>query len=362
MKILILLSHPAQFHFYKNTIKKLREKKHKIFILIKTKDVLSMLLEENGFDFYNILPFDRKNSKLSIIFSLLKRDLKLFIFSLGKNIDLFMGTDASLAHVAFILRKPCITTLEDDYDIIKNLANITYPLTSTILVPNVCDVGKWNNKKVAYDGYMKLAYLHPKYFSCNVNKIPPCKQVPFSLIRLSKLMAHHDTNIKGISENVLEKVIEKLKRKGNVFISSEKKLPQKFNQYILEIPASDIHDYLSYSQILICDSQSMAVEAAMLGTPSIRFSDFAGKISVLEELEHKYHLTFGIHTSESEKLLFKIDELFTIENLREEFQIRRKKMLSDKINVTDFLVWFVENYPQSFQIMKENSDYQYNFR
>ena len=42
----------------------------------------------------------------------------------------------------------------------------------------------------------------------------------------------------------------------------------------------------------------MAVEAAMLGTPSLRFNDFAGKIGVLEELEHKYELTFAIPPSE----------------------------------------------------------------
>jgi len=27
-----------------------------------------------------------------------------------------------------------------------------------------------------------------------------------------------------------------------------------------------------------------------------------------------------------------------------------------------FLVWFIENYPESNKIMKENPDYQYNFR
>jgi len=36
--------------------------------------------------------------------------------------------------------------------------------------------------------------------------------------------------------------------------------------------------------------------------------------------------------------------------------------LLDKIDVTAFLVWFVEYYPKSAKIMKENPDYQYNFR
>jgi len=37
-------------------------------------------------------------------------------------------------------------------------------------------------------------------------------------------------------------------------------------------------------------------------------------------------------------------------------------MLKDKIDVTAFLVWFIENWPESFNIMKENPDYQYRFK
>ena len=37
------------------------------------------------------------------------------------------------------------------------------------------------------------------------------------------------------------------------------------------------------------------------------------------------------------------------------------KMLHEKIDVTAFYVWFIENYPQSAKIMKENPDYQLRF-
>ena len=32
------------------------------------------------------------------------------------------------------------------------------------------------------------------------------------------------------------------------------------------------------------------------------------------------------------------------------------------INLTDFMVWFIENYPNSFEIMKKNPNYQDNFK
>ena len=106
----------------------------------------------------------------------------------------------------------------------------------------------------------------------------------------------------------------------------------------------------------------MAVEAAMLGTPSLRFNDFAGKIGVLEELEHKYELTYAIPSSDPQRLYTKVDALLAMPNLREVFQQRRQKMLSEKIDVTAFITWFIENYPESQRIMRENPDCQYRFK
>jgi hypothetical protein len=37
-------------------------------------------------------------------------------------------------------------------------------------------------------------------------------------------------------------------------------------------------------------------------------------------------------------------------------------MLNEKIDVTSFLTWFIENYPESEKIMKDNPDYQLNFK
>ena len=45
-----------------------------------------------------------------------------------------------------------------------------------------------------------------------------------------------------------------------------------------------------------------------------------------------------------------------------EWQRRQKKMLSEKIDVTAFLLWFVENYPESADVMKTNPEFQNRFR
>jgi hypothetical protein len=60
--------------------------------------------------------------------------------------------------------------------------------------------------------------------------------------------------------------------------------------------------------------------------------------------------------------LEKIDQILNMVNLKEEWEIKRQKMLNDKIVMTAFLIWFVENYPERSAIMKENAAYQNQFK
>ena len=105
----------------------------------------------------------------------------------------------------------------------------------------------------------------------------------------------------------------------------------------------------------------MAHEAALLGTPSVRYNDFVGRIGVLEELEHTFGLTFGISPDKPELLIKKVQELAAL-NDKNIFQKRVKKMIEGMIDLTSFVVWFIENYPESFKIMKKSPGFQFNFK
>lgn len=366
MRILFYFAHPAQYLFLRETIKRLSlSNKNSITIIIKTKDILENLLQKDGFAYINILPKERKKSKLSIAISLLKRNIKLIPILLKIKPDLVIGTDASIAQMGKLLGINRITITEDDYSVIKTLGDLTYPFTKTILCPQVCTVGKWERKKIGYRGYMKLGYLHPNVFKPDntiLNKYNFTNK--YVLIRLAKLTAHHDFGIKGINNELLDEIISILSGEGyQVFISSEdNNIDNKYLPYLLKIDPSDIHHILAKASMLISDSQSMSMEAAMLGVPSLRYSSFSGRISVLEELEHKYQLTFGIKIGEESKLISKLKEILQLPDFNEVFKKRQQSMLHDKIDVTAFMVWFIENYPESSEIMKENPDYQNKFK
>lgn len=362
--IIIYIGHPAQFHFFKYIIEELQKDGYNVKLLLKTKDILEPLVREAGFDYVNIQKTVRKNTVFSIAKASLARTFQVFKIAYNFKANIILGEDASVAQVSKILNIYGITITEDDYEAIARLAKITFPFTDNIVVPSVCRVGKWEHKKISYAGYMKLAYLHPKRF------IPDraiahkyIQEDKYIIIRLVQLTAFHDVGVHGLNVDLVWNIIAFAKRHGyRIYISSESELNERLRVYQLRIQHIDIHHVMSYASLIIADSQSMSVEAAMLGIPSLRFSDLTGKISVLEELEHKYGLTYGIKTNEPQKLYNKMKELLAMDNLHEEFQIRRQRMLHDKIDVTAFFVWFIENYPESRQIMKENPDYQYNFK
>ena len=123
-----------------------------------------------------------------------------------------------------------------------------------------------------------------------------------------------------------------------LFITSEKPILAEFEQYRLLIKPERIHHALYYADFLLGDSQTMAAESAVLGIPAFRINDFVGRISYLSELED-YKLAFGFKPGRENELLSKLSEIIAMSNVKQIFESRREKMLSEKI---DPLPWFVE--------------------
>jgi len=364
MKYLFYVGHPAQYLFVRSTIRQLAASpEHRVTLLIKSKDVLEDLVRKDQVPYRNIQLKERRKGRLSILTSFLSRLLTLLPILLRTRPNLLIATDATVAQLGRLLGINRITIIEDDYEVIRNLARLNYPFTQTILCPEACGVGPYEAKKVGYKGYMKLAYLHPNVFTPDegVRRRYGLTK-PYVLIRLSALNAHHDFGIRGLTPSALRSVIDLVQARGyEVRLSAEADRTPEFAPYRLRIEPSDMHHVLAQASMLICDSQSMCVEAAMLGVPSLRYSDFVGRISVLEELEHTYQLTVGIPAGREEQLLDRLRTLLADPNLPATFQARRHRMLNEKIDVSAFLTWFLAHYPRSLRAMQRDPGYQTTF-
>ena len=58
----------------------------------------------------------------------------------------------------------------------------------------------------------------------------------------------------------------------------------------------------------------------------------------------------------------KVKNLLQKKDLDQVWRNRVAIFLKDKIDVTDFMVWFIEEYPKSKHIIKKNMNYQFNFK
>lgn len=341
MRVLFQLGHPAHFHLFKNTIADLQRDGHETFILIRKKDILEDLLKESGMPYINILPGGKKS-----VFTLMLRLWRVFWFTLTHRVDVLVGSTPEVAQVAWLLRRRSVVMAEDDASIVPQFIKVVKPFVDNYLSPVSCNNGVLERATTHYEGFHKLAYLHPNRFSPDSAVVDKYfdHSNPYFLLRFAQLNAYHDVsaNAHGINDKIAVKLIEILSPHGKVFITSERELSPELECYRLNINPLDIHHLMAFATLYIGDSQSMAVEAAMLGTPSIRFNDFAGKIGVLEELEKKYQLTIGIPSSDPERLYNTVKEMIDTDNLREVYQARRQRMLEDKIDVATFFTDFIE--------------------
>jgi len=335
MSVLVYLGHPAHFHLFKETIKKLRDRSEKVVIAIKSKDVLEQLLKDAGLNYVNIDSSDKRSPYKDFAARLLR--LRRLIRK--EKPRLLMGSAAELAILGRFSGIPSYIFFEDDFEAVPKFAKIAGPLATKLICPNCCSAWKWNHKKTGYNSYHELAYLHPHYFVPDPGKVKDIfnRAGKNFILRFAQLTAYHDAGKSGISAAIAQKLVDILSPHGNIFITSERPLEPQFEKYRIQIPPLDIHHALYFADMYIGDSQTMTAEAAVLGTPAVRFNDFVGQLSYLEELEHTFGLAIGIPTSQPQKLLEKIAALLARQNLKEEWAEKRKTMLAVQIDLAAFI-------------------------
>jgi len=356
VKILIDIGHPAHVHYFKYFISEIKDRGHKIFLTARDKEITHYLIKYYGLEYTNRGKGGKKLiGKLLYIFY---GDYLLYKISRKLKPDLYISFGSPYAaHVSALMKKPHIAFDDTEHAKFGHLMYV--PFTDIILTPS-CFYKEFGKKHVRFNGYMELCYLHPNYFRPDpsvLNLLGVKEEEKYVILRFVSWDAAHDIGQYGITLELKRYLVDTLSKKYKMLISSEGELPEDLKKYSCQFPTEKIHDVLAHATLYVGEGATMASECAMLGTPAIYVNSLT--MGYLEELE-KNGLMFSYRNSKG--VLEKVIELMEHPNLRKEWEIRREKMLSEKIDVTAFMVWLIENYPKSVAIMKENPDYQNNFR
>jgi predicted glycosyltransferase len=353
MNIDIEIDHPSRVHFFRYFIGEMKRRGHHIVVNATDKDVAYPLLESFG------IPFNRLGSYGSSLFSKFLHipllDLRGYRAVKKFRPDIFLGSFRA-THLARMFRKPGVLFEDDDYGL-----GVHYPLADAVIGFSGLKIR--GPKIIRIDAYKELAYLHEQYFTPDP-AIPRSYGLPekYILLRFVSWSAYHDVGKQGFDDSAKQQLIHELEPYGDVYISSEKPLPPSLQRYQLRVPPEHIHHLIFYARLLVGDSQTMTTEAALLGTPVIRSNSFVGENDMgnFIELEKKYGLIYNIPDPRDASR--KAIDILRDAQFKSSLERNRAAMLKEKIDVNRFMIWFVEEYPESFFELQQNPDLQYRFR
>lgn len=361
MRILIDIAHPAHVHYFRNFLKIMEMKGHSCLMTLRDRDpIVDLVTHYNLPHEMRTLKEDEKGTKLKYALTAIKNIYKI---SKRFNPDLFIDMGTVFASpIAKMMGKPYLAF--DDTEASVKARFLHMPFTNYILTPSSfsIDLGE---KQIYFNGLMELCYLHENRYAPNpkiLSILGIKNNDKYVIVRFVSWNAHHDIGHSGLSLDMKRKAVKGISEYAKVFISSEKELPQALKHYQIKIPPERMHDALAYATMLYGESATMASECAVLGTPAI-YLDNEGR-GYTDEEEEKYGLVFNFTESmeDQELSIRKSVELLKTADIKQSWQKKREKMLSEKIDVTAFMVWFIENYPNSARIVMEDPDYQYRFR
>lgn len=362
-KVLVVISTPAQYHFWKNIIKSLEEENIEVKVLYRDYGETLEVAEIEGF------VFSRVRSSWDRIVKLptdLLRARKI-LSKIGFKSDLVVGFEIYAPYIAKLSASKSLIFYDSEpesHTLLKIQMKAYLPFVDTVITPESykSDLGK---KHIRVASYKELAYLHPNYYTPKEDVFDIMgisKGEDYVLLRFNAFDAAHDVGVKRFSYEDKMRLIKGLEKHTQVFISSEGKISKEFKNYILPVPKKRIHDVIYHAKLIVSETGTMTTEAAILGTPAILCHGFAWKMGNFIELEKKYGLVYNYDSSEKEKAIEKAIELVQEGNLKKEWRKKREKLLKEKIDMTAFMAWFIENYPQSLEKFRQNPNIQYLFR
>ena len=321
MKYIFELNHPKHYYQFKYMMRELEEKGHTIVVLARDKDVLQKVLEEEHVP-YQIFGAHKKTLRDKILetprlilnyLRIARREKADVIVSKASFYGCFVAKMIGAKSVIF-----------PDSEVVKVTNKYVVPLATKVVTPGSfgLDFGK---KHMRIGGLFEDCYLAPSVFTPDETVVSEYGlKSPYAVLRFVGWYANHDVNNNGFTLEQKKALIDAIAPHMRVYISSEKELPEELQQYRLPTPANKIHHVLAFADLYLGDSQTMATEAALLGTPAVRSNSFVGPndMTNFKVLEEKYGLLCNIRAFED--VLAKVSEM-AVKRRKAEWMAKRER-------------------------------------
>jgi predicted glycosyltransferase len=340
------LNHPADFHFFKHLIIWMRSQDYVIKIVARDKECLHMLLDDAGLNYTS-----RGSGKHTLqgkylyavwILLLLLVELIRFRPTIAMSLS-----SPYLAVLTRILRIACVTF--DDTD--NNPRLLPLIKKSTYLLSPATYPYKFHKGHFHLPALKELAYLHPTQFQHSHEQAGV-------FLRITRTDSIHHTDASVLDQHLVIKKMKQLSKSQTIFLSSETGLALGNEKAIHRANPIRIHKNLAQCRVFWGNSATMAAEAAVLGIPAIFIS--AEKFAYISELE-SYGLLYHYHPDDIYSSLEKLNSILSGDPPTSRFKKSREILLGEKMDMTAFMIWFIDTLPESASTLEKDPAYARKF-
>jgi predicted glycosyltransferase len=342
MRYLFFTNTPAHVHLYRNAVERLRAAGHEVLVLGRRYGCTEALLEYHDLPYQIYGEYDAASDSLYAVLpqhyaGAIRRTLRF-------DPDCVFGYGAYAAHAGAVARTPTILVLDSEPTPIDHA--VSRPFARAILTPHVFgkDLGA---RHYRFRGFKECAYLHPEVYEPDPgvrDALGLAPGEPYALCRFNALDSLHDIGEHGFSPGQRRELVDRLADHVTVLVSDEggEMALEDTAARPFDLHPARFHDALAAADLLVADTQTVATEAALLGTPVVRSNSFVGESDMgnFRELE-RHGLVRNVPSFD--EVLETVLDLVTDDEAGAMWRRRRDAFMADKVNLTDLIVETARN-------------------
>ncbi len=338
MKITPLVIHPHHIDFFENLYKELKKEGHNILLLVRG-------------DYMNRKYLEGSDIKHSFFGSNLDSYLPQFVckyrnqFSLVRKLvtfrpDLVFSVN-SIPFSPFnsIFNIYSVTFL--DRKLPKKEENSIFNYADKIVTPDCYHFDVPSGKQLSYPSYPSFAYLHPKRFEADSTVLDSLgvKSKDYVFVSFARRSWEGFTEDDLLSRREKIDIVRDLSEHRRVIVDERGSVPEPLAEYVPSRPLKRFNHLLANAELVVGDDPIICSEAGVLGIPWIFISK--SSTPTLEEQEIQYEIGSQVESVEKAD---ELAEMILTGEVEPDFAGARRDILNDKIDLTSWMVKFVEIY------------------
>jgi predicted glycosyltransferase len=264
MRILVDIVHPADVNFYRTALYELKKNGHEVFLTVLERGRLLDFVHEEYQDFPIIPLGSHKSGKFNKVVGLVEREWGFISVFFKHKIDRVTSFGFYPAIAAKLFRIPSVLFHDDfEYGAVFSLCK---RFGDKFIIPSAISIS--GDNIIKYNGFKELAYL---------NDFKPNKDIlyEYGIEENNYIFVREVANISLNYEDLIDEDYSEifeylLKEKIQIiYFPENKENISKYSKFvkILKTPCADFHSLLYFSLFCVSSGDTVAREAALLGTP-----------------------------------------------------------------------------------------------